>query len=220
MHGFAFTHISVVLTVKIRLLPSVSVRKLLLKAALSNEGVFLHGRVSVMKHPHWYDHTTFTTITRVICLQTPQMQTSKRWRSHWCHPVWMHAQCAFSWTCVPACSTAHTVQHAPAQYEFGKANGGRKEDSACFYVGQCFQISLRLHACLRVREALSVSVRREGEGLVITVCMFVCVCVDRQGQQVGWGEGGVCQMETAGPTERLAIVWPTSASLWLASVYQ
>lgn len=76
--------------------------------------------------------------------------------------------------------------HQP-NLNLGKANGGREGDGACFYVGQCFQISLRLHACLRVREALSVSVRGEGEGLVMTVCMFVCV--DRQGQQVGWGGG-------------------------------
>lgn len=33
---------------------------------------------------------------------------------------------------------------ATAGREFGEANGGRVEDSACFYVGQCFQISLRL----------------------------------------------------------------------------
>lgn len=78
---------------------------------------------------------------------------------------------------------SYTTVCATAEYEFGEANGGREEDSARFYVGQCFQISLRLHACLCVREAPSVSVRGEGEGLVITVCMFVCG--GRQGQQVG-----------------------------------
>lgn len=46
----------------------------------------------------------------------------------------------------------------------------------------------KTHACLRVRQALSVSLRGEGEGacdISIYVCMCMCVCVERQGQQGG-----------------------------------
>lgn len=82
----------------------------------------------------------------------------------------------------------------------------------------------KTHACLRVREALSVS--REGEGACdnyVCLCACVCVCLERQGQR-GWGVGGLglegSQMEIAGPTERPAIVWPSSASFYLVSVYE
>lgn len=46
----------------------------------------------------------------------------------------------------------------------------------------------KTHACLRVRQALSVSSRGEGEGacdILIYVCMCMCVCVERQGEQGG-----------------------------------
>lgn len=55
---------------------------------------------------------------------------------------------------------------------------------------------------------------REGEGPVRTVCRFVCVSVCSQARAASGVRGvGACQMETAGPTERLAIVWPSAASL-------
>ena len=55
---------------------------------------------------------------------------------------------------------------------------------------------------------------------MITVCMFECVCVCRQARAARGvrGGGGGCQMEIARPTERLAIVWTSSASLLLTSV--
>lgn len=62
---------------------------------------------------------------------------------------------------------------------------------------------------------------REGEGACencMYVCVRMCVCVGRQGQRGEGLEGS--QMEIAGARERAAIVWPSSASLYLMSVYQ
>lgn len=58
--------------------------------------------------------------------------------------------------------------------EFGEASGGIEEDSACFLCRSMFSDQPKTHACLRVSEALSVSVRGEGEGACDS-CMYVCV---------------------------------------------
>lgn len=54
---------------------------------------------------------------------------------------------------------------------------GEGRGSAGFNVGQCFQISLRLHACLRVGdECMCACKEGRGRGIVIAVYMFVRVC--------------------------------------------
>lgn len=88
------------------------------------------------------------------------------------------------------------MAYATAHATFEKPDS--REDSARIYVGQCSQISLRLLACLRVSDAMSVSGQREGR-----VYMFVC----REARAASGVRGvGACQMESAGPTARLAIV--------------
>lgn len=99
------------------------------------------------------------------------------------------------------------MQCATVKGDFGGASGAREGDSACFYVGQCFSDQPKTRACLRVREALSVSVRGEGEGACDN-CMYVCVYggKGKGGEGGGGGGSGLARWRSQGQMRG----WPLS----------